>query len=147
VNSRLDRFSAEERSSVMRAVKSKDTTPELAVRSLLHRMGYRFRLYRKDLPGSPDIVLSRHKLVVLVHGCFWHRHEACPRASTPATRQSYWIPKFKRTVARDNRNRAALKEAGWRVVVVWECEITDLVALERRLSATLRDPANDRACE
>jgi DNA mismatch endonuclease (patch repair protein) len=117
----------------MRRVRGKDTTPEMAVRSLLHRLGFRFRLHRKDLPGKPDIVLPKHKAAIFVHGCFWHRHAGCSRASTPATRQEYWLPKFRRTVERDKRNQDKLRRAGWNVIVVWECEIRDMDRLSMLL--------------
>lgn len=123
----------------MQKVRSKDTTPEMKVRSLLHSLGFRFRLHRKDLPGNPDIVLPKHSTVVFVHGCFWHRHVGCTRATTPASRQDYWLPKFKRTVERDWVARKELSHLGWNVIVVWECELRDKVALAERLQ-------NDIAC-
>lgn len=106
----------------MRSVKRKDTKPEVAVRSVLHGLGLRFRLHVKKLPGSPDVVLAKHRTVVFVHGCFWHRHEGCRYASTPKTRQEFWLPKFASNVVRDAKKEAQLKELGWRVVVVWECQ-------------------------
>ena len=122
----------------MRQVKGRDTSPEKIVRSLLHRMGYRFRLQRDDLPGKPDIVLPRFKTVVLVNGCFWHRHSGCKRATTPATNVDYWQTKFARNVARDARNQAELEKMGWRVVIVWECELKDKTTLEKRLDDYLK---------
>jgi len=133
----LDTFSTEKRSNIMRLVRSKNTNPEMTARSLLHRLGFRFRLHRKDLPGNPDIVLPRYSTVVFVHGCFWHRHKGCPRASTPATHQDYWIPKFKRTVERDRRNQKELKQCGWKVIVVWECELRNLDRLATRLKSAI----------
>ena len=122
----------------MAQIRSSGTRPEIAVRQLLHRRGYRYRLYRKDLPGKPDIVFpSRHK-VVFVHGCFWHRH-SCPLArSIPSTRQEYWIPKFKRTIERDEANIRALARLGWETMVVWECETKHLAALQERLEEFLQ---------
>jgi DNA mismatch endonuclease, patch repair protein len=117
----------------MRLVRSKDTKPEKKVRVLLHRLGFRFRLHRKDLPGNPDIVLPKHSAVIFVHGCFWHRHKGCQEASMPATHQNYWIPKFKRTVERDKRNQEELRRLGWNVIVLWECEIKDLNQLTDQL--------------
>ena len=117
----------------MRLVHSTDTAPEKKVRSLLHRLGFRFRLHRRDLPGKPDIVLPKHLAVVFVHGCFWHRHPGCPRATTPASRQEYWQPKFIRTVERDKKNQEELSQRGWTVVVVWECETKDLSNLAANL--------------
>lgn len=117
----------------MRCVGRANTKPELIVRSLLHSFGLRFRLHRKSLPGSPDIVLSKHHTAIFVHGCFWHRHPGCKYATTPKTRQEFWIPKFEGNVARDARKEAQLQELGWRVLIVWECETKDLVALSVRL--------------
>ena len=112
-----------ERSRNMAAIRGKNTAPELAVRRILHAMGLRFRLHRKDLPGRPDIVLPRHRTVVFVHGCFWHRHEGCSYTTTPKTRQEFWQAKFDGNVARDRRNQADLVQLSWRVLVVWECEL------------------------
>lgn len=133
----MDTFPPEKRSDIMRRVHSTDTTPERKVRSLLHRLGYRFRIQRSDLPGKPDIVLPKRRTVVFVHGCFWHRHQDCPRATTPASRQEYWLPKFKRTVDRDLGNQETLRNSGWNVVVVWECETWDLVKLGKRITGLI----------
>ena len=113
----------EQRSRNMSAIKSKNTKPEIAVRKLLHSMGYRFRLHRKDLPGSPDIVLPKYKTVIFVHGCFWHRHENCKYASTPKTRKEFWESKFKANVKRDKEIQEKIKNIGWQSVVIWECEL------------------------
>ena len=121
----------------MRRVRSTNTTPERKVRSLLHHLGFRFRLHRKDLPGKPDIVLPKHSTVVFVHGCFWHRHTGCPHASTPATHQDYWLPKFKRTVKRDQRNQKELHLRGWNVIVIWECELREINLLAERLTRAI----------
>ena len=118
----------------MSSVRHESTAPELAVRSLLHHMGYRFRLHRRDLPGTPDIVLPKHRSVVFVHGCFWHRHPGCRRATRPQTRRDYWDAKFARNVERDEENRSALARLNWKVLVVWECEVKDT----ERLAAVLR---------
>lgn len=126
------------RSRNMAAIRGKDTTPELAVRRMLHAMGLRFRLHRKDLPGCPDIVLPRHRTVVFVHGCFWHRHECCRYTTTPKTRQEFWLAKFESTVLRDRRNQAELKQLGWRVLVVWECELLKPEALRRGIGNTFK---------
>ena len=134
----MDTASPEKRSWIMRQVKGRDTSPEKIVRSLLHRMGYRFRLQRDDLPGKPDIVLPRFKTVVFVNGCFWHRHSGCKRATTPATNVDYWQPKLALTGARDARNQAELEKMGWRVVIVWECELKDKTTLEKRLDDYLK---------
>ena len=111
----------------MSAVKGKDTKPELLVRKLLHALGYRFRIQRKGLPGRPDIVLPRYKTAIFVNGCFWHRHEGCKYASTPSTNSEFWEKKFTANVERDARNYAALKEQGWNVIVIWECEIKEIL--------------------
>lgn len=121
-----DVFSKEERSRVMRRVKSADTKPEMRVRRWLHAQGFRFRLHRKDLPGKPDIVLRKHKTVVFVHGCFWHGHAGCKAADLPASNREYWERKIGRNLERDARNQARLREMGWRVIVVWECGLGDL---------------------
>ncbi len=111
----------------MASVHSKDTKPEIAIRRLLFSMGYRFRIQKKGLPGTPDIVLPKYKLAIFVNGCFWHRHEGCRLASTPATRREWWLDKFARNVVRDQRNYAALRELGWMVLVIWECEVKEML--------------------
>ena len=116
---------SEQRSRNMSAIKSKNTKPEIAVRKVLHSMGYRFRLHSKDLPGSPDIVLPKYKTVIFVHGCFWHRHENCKYASTPKTRQEFWEAKFRENINRDKLNQENLFSKGWKIIIVWECEIKD----------------------
>lgn len=121
----------------MRRVKSRDTTPERKVRSLLHLLGYRFRLHRKDMPGKPDIILPRYRTVIFVHGCFWHRHAGCPRAAMPQTRTAYWTRKLERNATRDAENQQVLTSQGWRVIVVWECELRDRERLATRLRAAL----------
>ena len=117
---------SEQRSRNMSAIKSKNTKPEIAVRKLLHSLGYRFRLHRKDLPGSPDIVLPKYKTVIFVHGCFWHRHENCKYASTPKTRKEFWNKKFKENIERDLEIQDKIKNLDWRSVVIWECELNSL---------------------
>lgn len=129
-----DTLSPAERSEVMRRVRSKDTKPEVFVRSVLHRMGYRFRLHRKDLPGNPDIVLPKHRTAVFIHGCFWHQHPGCRKATVPQNNRDYWERKLSRNVERDALSVRALEEAGWRVVILWECEIPrDEASLRERL--------------
>nr|WP_271086444.1 very short patch repair endonuclease [Brevundimonas sp. NIBR11] len=110
------------RSAIMRAVKGKNTKPELRVRSALHRAGYRFRLHRADLPGKPDVVFPGRRAAVFVHGCFWHRHDRCRAASTPSTRTEFWLQKFRCNVDRDEANVQSLIALGWRVHIVWECQ-------------------------
>lgn len=126
-----------ERSSLMARVKGKNTKPELLVRKELHRLGYRFRLHRRDLPGRPDIVLPKYKTAIFVHGCFWHRHPGCSKASTPKTRVDFWQDKFTTNMARDRRNEDALRSDGWQVLVVWECETKRIDELATRLSDAL----------
>ena len=129
---------SEDRSRIMRAVKSRDTSPELTVRRLLHAMGYRFRLRRSDLPGNPDIVLPGRQKVLFVHGCFWHGHK-CPRGDrVPKTNRDYWIRKIARNRERDVAARVALEKSAWQVGVVWECEIKDRGSVERQLRRFLR---------
>jgi len=106
----------------MSRVRSKNTGPELIVRSLLHKQGFRFRLHRKGLPGKPDIVLPKYKTVIFVHGCFWHSHAFCSDATVPKSRTEFWVKKFADTIKRDESNQALLLNLGWKVVVIWECE-------------------------
>lgn len=129
-----DRISPEHRSWNMSQIKNRDTKPEIKVRSLLHRMGYRFRLHRKDLPGKPDIVLPKYKTVIFVHGCFWHRHKGCKYTYTPKSRTEFWKNKFDKNIARDKQVRKELKSLGWNVITVWECEILT----ERKLISILQ---------
>lgn len=121
------------RSDIMRAVKRAHTKPEITVRQMLHALGLRFRLHRRDLPGSPDIILPRFQTAIFVHGCFWHRHPNCRYTTTPKTRQDYWLPKFTANVERDSRKEAQLQELGWRVLIIWECETRDDRGLMMRL--------------
>ncbi|TBU73306.1 very short patch repair endonuclease [Pseudomonas daroniae] len=125
----------------MKAVRRENTRPEILVRKVLHGAGLRFRITKKSLPGTPDIVLTKHRTAIFVHGCFWHRHPDCRYASTPKTRQEYWLPKFAANVERDARKEAALEELGWRVLIVWECETKNLAALEERLRREFNQPS------
>ena len=132
-----DVFDPEKRSAVMRAVKSSNTTPELAVRRAAHKLGARFRLERRDLPGKPDLVFPGRGCALFVHGCFWHGHD-CPRgARMPATNRAYWEAKIARNMARDKVNKAELKKLGWKHAVVWECETRDPEKLARILARIL----------
>lgn len=133
-----DIFSPEKRSWIMSRVKSRNTSPEKRVRSLLHRLGFRFRLHHKKLPGHPDIVLPKHKKVIFVHGCFWHGHD-CPRGKRPATNREFWNKKIEKNRARDRDSQARLAELGWESSVVWQCETKDLAELAERLLVFLRD--------
>lgn len=127
-----DRVDPATRRRNMQRIHARDTAPELAVRSALHRMGYRFSLYHHDLHGKPDIVLARWQTVVLVHGCFWHGHR-CSRSHTPRSRQEYWGPKITRNKARDRRALRLLRADGWKVFVIWECQTSDRQSLTARL--------------
>jgi DNA mismatch endonuclease (patch repair protein) len=139
-NEMTDRLNPDERSQLMRKVKSKHTTPELEVRSLLHRLGFRFRLHCEKLPGTPDIVLPKRRLVVFVHGCFWHGHN-CKKGKLPKSNLSYWQPKIEANRVRDRRKEDALTQAKWRVAVVWQCELSNRESLEARL-LNLLTPSN-----
>lgn len=135
----VDTLTPEERSKLMAKIRGKNTKPELAVRSLLHRAGYRFSLHRKDLPGKPDIVLRKYNTVVFVHGCFWHRHKNCKIASTPKSNVEFWQAKFDRNVSNDRKHTRQLRKMGWHVLTVWECELKKpervLAKLQRNLAA------------
>jgi len=132
-----DVFSQAKRSAVMRRVKGRDTTPEMKVRRALTALGARYRLHRKDLPGSPDIVLPGRRLALFVHGCFWHGHDCARGARVPKANRDYWVAKLARNRARDAWSRTALEAAGWRVEILWECELKD-VALRARLAQLLK---------
>ena len=119
----MDSLSPEHRSWNMSRIRGTNTKPELQLRSLLHRAGYRFRLQDKRLPGRPDIVLPKYRAAIFVHGCFWHRHEGCPKTTTPSTRREFWQEKFRRTVERDRQKAAEIEASGWDVITVWECEL------------------------
>ena len=135
--------SEQQRSYIMSRVGSKNTKPELVVRSYLHRRGFRYRIHGEKLPGRPDLVFAKHKTVVFVHGCFWHRHDGCSRATMPSTRVEFWRNKFERNMARDQANQTELRKLGWRVVVLWECEIGTIAARDEsleRLATTIAKP-------
>lgn len=136
----MDVFDAEKRSAVMRAVKSKDTAPEMKVRRLLHRAGYRFRLHRADLPGKPDIVFPGRRAAIFVHGCFWHQHPGCRHADRPSSNSPYWNKKLGRNVERDSAHVTALREQGWKVLTLWECEVRSLDVLSK-LERFLKAPS------
>jgi DNA mismatch endonuclease (patch repair protein) len=128
----VDIVSPEVRSRMMSGIKGKNTMPEIVVRKATHRMGLRFRIHCKDLPGKPDLVFPKHKTVVFVHGCFWHRHD-CRLAAVPKTRPEFWAAKFKANIERDLRNRHHLESLGWRVIEIWECETRDAQTLLAKL--------------
>ena len=134
----MDKVTPAKRSWTMAQVKGENTGPERLVRSLLHNMGFRFRLHRRDLPGVPDIVLPKWETVIFVHGCFWHRHPGCKRASTPTSNTVYWEAKFKRNQMRDSENQNQLTSLGWKVIIIWECELRNPEKVKKRLSDELK---------
>ena len=117
----------------MSRIKGRDTIPEIAVRRIVHRLGFRFRLYGEDLPGRPDLVFPRYRAIVFVHGCFWHRHPGCRYAYSPKTRVGFWSDKFRENVERDRRTLNALHKLGWRILVIWECETRSNACVQRHL--------------
>jgi DNA mismatch endonuclease (patch repair protein) len=135
----MDIFTKEKRSAIMAQVKGRDTGPELIVRTLLHELGYRFRLYRRDLPGNPDITLPRYRKVIFVHGCFWHGHKRCPRAARPTANIAFWRKKLDSNTARDKRNIRQLRKDGWRALVVWQCQTRNPETLKRVLYKSLQE--------
>ena len=132
-----DSISKKHRSWNMSRIRSKDTNPEKIVRSLLHGMGYRFRLHSKDLPGKPDIVLIKYKAVIEVRGCYWHHHEGCKYAYTPKSNVEFWQGKFKRNIERDQLNEKKLHDLGWKVIVIWECEVKDKIFLMNKIEQNI----------
>lgn len=132
-----DTFTVEKRSSLMRAIKSKDTKPEMVVRSLVHRLGYRFRLHRRALPGCPDLVFVRQHKVIFVHGCFWHGHAACKGGHLPKSNGAYWSTKIEKNRARDKRAARKLRADGWGVMTIWECQTIRSESLVERISRYL----------
>jgi len=134
----VDTLTPSRRSWLMSQVRQKDTKPEMVVRRLIHSMGFRYRLHGKELPGRPDLVFSKSKRVIFVHGCYWHRHD-CKKASMPSSNVEYWKKKFAENVARDNKVLSELASLGWASMVVWECETRDADALALSLSAFLQD--------
>jgi len=133
----MDVFSRATRSQIMSRVSGKNTQPEIVVRSLLHNMGYRFRLHRKDLPGKPDITLPKYKKIIFIHGCFWHGHTGCPRSKRPATNQKFWREKLDKNIERDKVTVNALRQLGWDVLTVWSCEVKDTNKLKSKLISFL----------
>ncbi|MGV1758888.1 very short patch repair endonuclease [Rhizobium sp. A22-96] len=129
----MDRLTSEHRSWLMSRVRGKDTTPEMRVRKAAHSLGFRYRLHRRDLPGKPDLCFPKRKIAIFVHGCFWHRHKGCRKASLPKSRTEYWCQKFASNVERDERTEAALVALGWKVHVIWECQTKSEVELRERL--------------
>lgn len=135
----VDNVTSEKRSWIMSKVQSKNTRPELAVRSILHRLGLRFRLDGRSFPGNPDIVLAKYRALVFVNGCFWHQHTGCSRATIPKTNREFWQNKFRSNKLRDRRNMRQAKKLGWKTVVVWECQLKDTEALKKRLIQEIKN--------
>jgi len=136
----MDIVSSQKRAQMMAGIRSKNTKPELKVRAAAHAMGLRFRLHRKDLPGSPDLTFPRHGIAVFVHGCFWHQHHGCKLAAIPKTRTEFWVSKFARNKTRDRLAVERLQALGWRVETVWECETVDGAMLAERLRTIFGRP-------
>jgi DNA mismatch endonuclease (patch repair protein) len=139
----MDKVTPAQRSATMRAIRSKDTKPELALRRQLHRLGYRYRVHVRGLPGTPDLVFTRRRAVIFVHGCYWHAHGCKVAGSAPASNTEYWSPKLARNKARDAAQVAALEAAGWRVLVLWECEVARLGEATDRAVAFLGSRASE----
>ena len=136
----LDTIASERRSENMRAIRSKGMKPELAVRKLVHALGFRYRLHQRDLPGKPDLVFPGRRKIIFVHGCFWHQHgdQTCKVSRVPKSRPEYWLPKLERNKQRDAEHLQSLKEAGWKVLVLWECEVSRPMSLRRKIRTFLR---------
>jgi DNA mismatch endonuclease, patch repair protein len=145
----FDRLSQAARSAHMRRIRKVDTRPEIVVRRIAHALGLRFRLHRRDLPGTPDIVFPRHRKVVQVHGCFWHQHEGCRLARQPKSRLDYWLPKLARNAARDRAAAERLAALGWKALTIWECETREPDLVRRRLATFMLDTRapDDQAAE
>lgn len=133
----MDTVSPQRRSEIMARIRAKDTGPEITVRSLIYGMGYRYRLHRRDLPGTPDLVFVGRRKVIFVHGCFWHQHPGCAAARIPKTRHQFWLAKLRSNSQRDSRNVRALRKSGWGVMTIWECKLKNLARLESRIGRFL----------
>ncbi|MFP4546918.1 MAG: very short patch repair endonuclease [Fidelibacterota bacterium] len=135
----MDVFSKDKRSEIMSNISDSNTKPEIIVRSILHKMGYRFRLHKKNLPGKPDIVLPKHRKIIFVHGCFWHSHENCRRSKRPSTNTKFWSKKLDSNKKRDKKILKQLKDIGWKVLIVWTCEINKIENLKNKLKMFLNE--------
>lgn len=142
----MDILAPEQRSSLMSQIRDKDTGPEMKVRRLAHALGFRFRLHRRDLPGSPDLVFPSHRKVIFVHGCYWHRHPGCRYAYSPKSNIAFWQSKFEANVTRDRRAASALVALGWDILVVWECETRNADILRLRLTEFLKSNKGSAKC-
>lgn len=138
----MDKLTAERRSQNMRQIRSQNTAPEVMLRQMLHRCGYRFRLHRKDLPGKPDLVFASRKKVIFVHGCFWHQHPGCREGRVPSSRRDYWAPKLARNQQRDRSAQASLNQQGWEYLVLWECDLKDAGAA-LKMAQRFLEPISD----
>ena len=136
----MDRITKERRSWNMSRIRAKNTKPEMVVRSLLHKLGYRFRIHHIGLPGKPDIVLPKYRIAIFVHGCFWHRHPECKYTYMPKSREAFWIDKFDNNVKRDIEVSQYLNKLGWKVFIIWECETSDTNTLITKLESFLKEP-------
>jgi DNA mismatch endonuclease (patch repair protein) len=134
----MDRITTQQRSRIMCNVRSKNTKPEKVVRSALHRLGFRFRLHRTDLPGKPDIVLPKHHKIIFVHGCFWHSHEGCSASARPSTNKAFWDRKLNGNIIRNKKQISELELTGWKVLIIWECQTTDRKLLDSLLCEFLK---------
>lgn len=132
-----DTVSRSKRSEIMSSVKQRHTKPEITVRKILHRCGFRFRLHSKELPGTPDIVLPKYKMAIFVHGCFWHQHKNCGKSRRPSSNQDYWNTKLDENISRDKRKEKELSKLGWRVETIWQCETNDTEGLSKKLKKLL----------
>lgn len=141
----MDKLSAERRSANMRQIRAENTVPEVLLRRLLHRAGYRFRLHKVELPGKPDLAFPSRKAVIFVHGCFWHQHHTCMDGHIPESRRDYWVPKLNRNIERDKQVIRKLKAIGWRVLVVWECELKSPEKVLRKAEKFLQSSAKTRS--
>jgi len=129
----IDVFSSEKRSQIMSRIRGYDTKPELTVRSIIHRMGFRFRVHQDKLPGDPDIVLAKHKRVIFVHGCFWHGHKKCPRSKRPTSNRDFWQSKLDKNMERDSRQQNELNKMGWKYLIIWQCEVNTPNRLQQKI--------------
>lgn len=136
----MDIFDKSKRSWIMSHVKGKDTKPEILVRSIVHRLGFRFRKHKSDLPGKPDIVLAKHRKVIFIHGCFWHGHKKCSRSSRPQSNKSFWVEKLDKNIARDKRTKRELELQGWKVFIVWTCETKNTFKIQNKIAKFLVEP-------
>jgi len=142
----MDKLTPQRRSENMRRIKSKNSTPELALRTLIFKMGFRYRLHASQLPGKPDLVFPGRKKAIFLHGCFWHQHGPCPDSRLPKSRQDYWLPKLKRNQERDKDAQRKLRELGWNSLVIWECEMKDPTKIKKTVQKFLKEKGPETEC-